>query len=144
MNRLNKNIEYSLMILKHLLIAGRSSKNKLGDLVTAKEISEKYHIPFDAVAKVLQKFASVKIVRSQHGVQGGYFLNNDLKELSLLELIELIDGPVQIVKCLNDTGHCDTHSHCNVQGPMLKLQKKFDAFLQNQKVVEFLEIGRTV
>ena len=68
MLRLSKKVEYGLIAIRH--IATRCN----GELMTAKEISDMYRIPYDLLAKVLQKLAKAGLIVSHQGVHGGYTL----------------------------------------------------------------------
>ena len=94
MIKLSRKMEYSLVALKHM--AGKIP----GELTSAKEISEKYHTPFDVTARAMQALASCGLLKSEQGSLGGYSIAKDLSRVTFYDLLEVVEGPTQIVKCL--------------------------------------------
>ncbi|MBQ1270938.1 MAG: Rrf2 family transcriptional regulator [Clostridia bacterium] len=75
-------------------------------MLPARDISEKSGVTLRFALKILRKLASEGIVVSYKGASGGYELAADTKELSLGQLIECIDGPLEINHCLSDSFDC--------------------------------------
>lgn len=132
MNKLNRKIEYSLMALKHM------STKRPGELTTAKEVADRYHSPFDATARVLQVMAQKGLLKSEHGVQGGYQITKDLQRISLHDLMEMIQGPTRIAKCMHKSEHCEIQSHCNIVSPVVTLNEKLSEFYKSVTLAELL------
>ncbi len=135
MNKMNRKLEYSLMALKHM------SLKRPGELTSAKEVSESYAAPFDATARVLQMMAQKGILRSEQGAQGGYQITRDLGKVSLQDLIETIQGPTRIAKCIGKDEPCEMQSSCNIVSPMLTLNQKLNEFYQNVSLKDLLFAG---
>src|SRR3989338_788088 len=94
MFKVNRKIEYALIALRYM-----NSKPK--DLVSAKEICDTYKTPFDTTSRVLQIMTQKGIVKAEHGAYGGYTINKDLTKVTLLELVEMILGPMKIANCFS-------------------------------------------
>jgi Rrf2 family iron-sulfur cluster assembly transcriptional regulator len=106
------------------------------------EISEEYKIPRSFLAKILQKLVKAKLVRSYRGVKGGFSLAKQAREISVLDVLEAIEGKLAINVCLEDKKKCSFSKHCpthflwnSVQTKVLDTLKKanFDD-LARQKV----------
>lgn len=80
--------------------------DKLGDKTGAAQIADIACITPKIALKVLRKLSEAGIVRSYKGAQGGYELVRNGDELKVIEIIELIDGPVRISKCLDCEHEC--------------------------------------
>ncbi len=136
MNRVGRKLEYSLMALKLL-----SQKQSSGNSVSAKEVADTCRIPFDVTARVLQAMAQNLILKVEHGSLGGYQINRNLSELTLHELLNVIQGPTEIAKCLqSNSAPCEVESHCNIIQPIQRLNKKLNQFYQSLPVSEVLEL----
>lgn len=135
MNRMNRKLEYSLMALKHM------SHKQPGTLTTAKEISEKYQTPFDATARALQYMAQNGLLRAEHGATGGYALNRDLSIITLHDLMNIVEGPRTIAKCLSVDEKCEIQGDCNIQSPIHFLNQKVTAFYQSLSLIEVIQSG---
>ena len=131
MQKLNRKIEYSLMALQYI----RTKPE--GSLTTAKEVSERFQAPFDATARVLQLMANKGWLRSEHGASGGYFLIKDLSQMTLFDLIQLIEGPPSIANCLKAEETCEIHS-CNIKTPIHTLNRELTTFYKSLRLNSLL------
>ncbi len=132
MTKLNRRVEYSLMALKYLHL--RSPEK-----VTAKEVADHLNISFDVVARVLQVLAQKGILNSEQGVSGGYRLIQSLQSFSLHQLVEMIEGPSSIVKCITDDGACEIQDSCNIVPPMKILNEKLNQFYKTITIQELVQ-----
>jgi len=76
------------------------------------EIAEEYKIPRSFLAKILQKLVKAKIVRSYRGVKGGFSLAKHSREITVLEVLEAIEGKLYVNLCLEDKKKCNFSKHC--------------------------------
>lgn len=107
-------------------------------LVTAKEISTHYDIPFDVVARSLQAIAKLGLVKSIPGSSGGYQLKSEWGLYSLLDLSECIDGHSQVVRCLESQSDCDYQDRCTLVDPVTKLNQQVRSFYQTLMLPQFI------
>lgn len=127
MLRLNKKTEYALLALRTLAApgpAGAAANEATRDpeLVNARLIAQRYHIPEMLLAKVLQKLKRRGLVRATKGSGGGYCLARPLSEIPLLAILELFDEHVSLVECHGDDGEpCQQLPHCDIKGPLAVL-----------------------
>ncbi len=133
MFKINRKLEYALISLRHM------SAKAPGQLTSAKEICDIYHTPFDPTSRVLQIMAQQEIVRAEQGAHGGYQVLKDLSKVTLFDLTQMIEGPLQIVNCFHtNQSHCDMTSSCNVISPMLNLNEKITSFFKSINVQELI------
>ncbi len=71
------------------------------EIVDAKMLSEETSVTLRFTLKILHKLVQGDFVKSFKGVNGGYKLNKDPGLITLKHVIELIDGPIAIVRCLD-------------------------------------------
>jgi Rrf2 family protein len=103
------------------------------------EISEEYKIPRSFLAKILQKLVKAKIVRSYRGVKGGFSLAKQAREISLLEVLEAIEGKICLNLCLADKKKCLFSKHCPVSPVWATAQSRFTEIL---KKTNFEDLAR--
>ena len=72
------------------------------ETVTSVNIAEKRHIPEKYLVHILLQLKRAGIVRSIRGAQGGYMLSKPAEEITLLDIVEAIDGPVLDPLPVND------------------------------------------
>src|SRR5881628_3509241 len=93
MLRLSKKADYALMAMKHL------ASDAPHGAASAREIAERYDIPLELLAKVLQQLTRHGLLASHMGIHGGYHLARPTAAISVAEIIEAIDGPLAITAC---------------------------------------------
>lgn len=136
MNKINRKFEYALMALKYM--TGKIP----GELTSAKEVSDNFKTPFDATARVMQVMAQKGLLRAEYGAAGGYQINKDLARVTVHELIEMIDGPTALVKCLHKAEPCEIHGTCNIVSPVTQLNKKLTEFYRSLSLKDLLVVER--
>jgi Rrf2 family protein len=117
MLKLTKKADYGLIALKHLAV------NQSRGSCSAKDIAETYGIPLPLLSKILQKLAKNGFLRSEHGTNGGYQLARDPQDITALEVIRLIDGPIFLTSCFTEHGMCSHSERCNVREPLRKVHE---------------------
>ncbi len=103
------------------------------------EIAEEYKIPRSFLAKILQKLVKAKIVRSYRGVKGGFSLARQAKDISVLDVMEAIEGKIALNLCLTDKKKCEFSRHCPVHHVWGRAQAKVIEVLQK---ANFEDIAR--
>ncbi len=116
MLNLTKKADYGLIALRHLAL-------QQGKFSSAKEIADTYHIPLPLLSKILQKLNKSGFLRSEYGTNGGYRLARPAAEITTLEVIHAIDGPVLLAACFTEHGDCDQSVHCTVREPLRKVHE---------------------
>ena len=107
--RITQEADYAIRICCVLDEAG----GKLG----AAEIAARAGAPYKFVFKILRKLMQAEIVRSFVGSNGGYQLNADGERLTAVEIIESIDGPMCLSKCMDGEYTCTRNpvkAHCKM------------------------------
>src|SRR5262249_47246697 len=90
---------------------------------SASEIADEYGISTTLMAKVLQKLARQNLVAAKHGSSGGYQLAKTPDQISALEIITAIDGPVLITSCVTSPGNCGAKSKCSGREPLRRVNE---------------------
>ncbi len=146
MNKMNKKTEYALMALNVFNDLNLKAKQQgqsgeyAQQTVSAKDIAEKTHAPYDVVARVLQVLSSRGILRAEYGVMGGYTLNKNLSEITLHDLIEILETSTDLAKCLGSDSECDLAKNCTIMSPIQKLNHKVQNFYKSIPLSEVLNV----
>jgi Rrf2 family protein len=117
MLKLTKKADYGLIALKHLAV------NSEGVSSSAKAIAECYGIPLPLLAKVLQKLTKIGLLQSLPGTNGGYKLARSANQITALDVIRAIDGPIILTACFTSHGECDQSEKCTVREPLRKVHE---------------------
>jgi len=115
MLKLTKKADYGLIALRHLAASRKSA--------SAKDIAEAYRIPTALLSKILQNLARAGLLVSEQGTHGGYRLARDPHEITALEVIRTIDGPIILTHCFTEHAECDQSDLCPVREPLRKVHE---------------------
>jgi Rrf2 family protein len=118
MLRLSKKTDYALMAMKHLAVYGDRGSS------STREIAERYGIPVELLAKVLQRLVRRGLLVSQQGTRGGYQLARVPADISIADVVQAIDGPVTVTACSTEEGTCDQFAKCNVRDPLWRVRER--------------------
>jgi Rrf2 family protein len=130
MLRLSKKSDYALIALRHLATAGDKPS------ASARELAERFNIPVELLAKVLQKLARAGLLDSQQGIRGGYVLSRPADKISVADIIVAVDGPLTVTACSDDDQTCDQFSKCNVRDPLWRLKDRLVSALTSCTLAE--------
>jgi FeS assembly SUF system regulator len=136
MLRLTKKADYSLIALKHL--AARRGEPGV-NAVSAKEVADSYGIPLPLLSKILQKLTKAGLLVSEHGTNGGYRLSRDPRQISALEVIRVIDGPIILTECFTRHNHCDHSTRCSVREPLRRIHEGILRLLESVTIQDMLQ-----
>jgi len=75
-------------------------------------IAEEQHIPPSFLAKIVSQLSIAGLLHTSRGARGGVVLAREAKDITLLEVIEAIDGPIQLNECVGDNGTCSFDEKC--------------------------------
>ena len=77
-----------------LLAVGYIAKNQGKKTVLSQDISKEYDIPLEYLLKILQQLVRANVLNSKRGPRGGFSLAKPPKQITMLEMIEAVDGPM--------------------------------------------------
>lgn len=132
---LSKKVEYALIALLHM--AGKSSS----DLVTAKEMADRFAIPGELLGKVLQALARAKLIHSTQGARGGYHLQRPVERITLGDVIEAIEGPVVLACCQENPAHCGQFHVCTIKEPVHQIHGQLVRFVHGLSLGDFRPVA---
>ncbi len=107
------------------------------------EISETMSIPRTFTSKILQKLTKAGIVRSVRGVGGGFTLNREPGKITLLDVIEAVEGPIKVNVCVIDRKSCDRVETCSVHHIWVKMRKDIRKWLESYNFSNIEEAENT-
>jgi len=77
-----------------LLAAGYIAKHQDKGIILSQSISKEYGIPLEYLLKILQQLVRANVLRSKRGPRGGFSLARPIKKISMLNIIEAVEGPI--------------------------------------------------
>ena len=105
-----------------------------------RDISASQHIPERFLEQILLLLKRAGYLRSKKGQGGGYFLSKPPAEISVAEVIRVMDGPLAPIDCVSVTAHevCPHESHCGLKGLWKEVR---DAVAQIMEKATFEELA---
>lgn len=116
MLRITKLTDYATLILGHMAQAPDR-------LFNAKSIADELKIGGPTVSKLLKILSTHHIVVSSRGAEGGYKLGKAPEALSVIEIIEAIEGPLAITECALASHQCSHATGCGAQTHWKKINR---------------------
>jgi Rrf2 family protein len=133
MLKLTKKADYGLMALKFL------AEHPETAALSAKDIADAYGIPAQLLAKILQQLTKAGMLKSHAGMNGGYALSRDAREISAYEVIHSIDGPFFITSCTKGAKGCDLTPSCTIKEPLARVNDTIAGVLKSISIQDLAE-----
>lgn len=105
--------------VRAVLYLARSTPNSR---TATAHIAQAQSIPLTFLAKIVSQLSVAGIVQATRGAHGGVTLARPPEEISLLEIVEAIDGPVHLNECVSDPSVCPMGQDCTVHAVWCEAQ----------------------
>lgn len=128
--KISRKADYALRAVLHIARQPNEKRNSIN------VIAESERIPRDFLAKILKELTRAQILKSYQGVHGGYQMAKSPSSVSVLDVIEAMDGPLGLNLCVRgDRGcDCDKTDHCSMYPFWSKLQQQFRTQLKAETI----------
>lgn len=107
--QISRKVDYALRAMIHLATLPEGVREP------QQEVAARNDIPRDFLAKILKKLVDQGLVSAHRGPRGGVALARPASEISFLDVIEAVDGPVVLNLCLDASQGCSQDSTCTMQ-----------------------------
>jgi len=94
-------------------------------VVLVKDIAASERLPENYLSKIFQDLAKDGLVRSHRGARGGFSLARPAEDITLRQVIEAIEGPIALSRCLSATDSCDCEGTCAMRPVFAQAQARF-------------------
>jgi FeS assembly SUF system regulator len=131
MLRVTKLTDYATVVLAALAVA----PNRVH---SAAELAERSRLELPTVSKVLKPLAQAGLVTGFRGASGGYRLARAPSQISLIEIVEAIEGPLVMTECSGEHSSCEHEPHCGVQGQWRQINDVIADALRGMTLAQML------
>lgn len=133
--RLSKRGEYGLRAMIDL--ASWSTENKY---VQIKVVADRENIPVKFLEQILLALKNAGLVNSRMGVNGGYYLAKPADQISLAQIIRILDGPLAPIRCVSQTAYetcsCPDEESCGLRRVMFQVRNAIADILDHQTLAD--------
>jgi len=123
MDVIRRNTDYAVRLVVHL------AKHYGNGPISTRAAATEEHVPYQLACKLMQKLNNAKLVTSCMGPKGGFVLGAEPSKISLLDVVEVIQGPINMNRCLLGEDICPRQTTCAVRGKLANLQKNINSSL---------------
>jgi FeS assembly SUF system regulator len=133
MIKISKMADYGVLLLGHFA-------QHHAELTSSAELAETYHMPRAVVSNLLKEFSRAGLLESRRGLHGGYRLARPASEITLLDMLNAIEGPVQLIECAADDGTppCCYEDVCPSRSPMQSVHRKLVSLFRSITLAELM------
>ena len=104
--QITRQADYALRTVLHL------SRLSPGQRASTGQIAREQNIPPSFLAKIVSQLSIAGVLQTSRGARGGVSLAHHPKDVTLLEVVEAIDGPIMLVGCVLNTSDCVFGENC--------------------------------
>jgi Rrf2 family iron-sulfur cluster assembly transcriptional regulator len=113
------------------------AKQPTDRLFLVSEVSRAQKIPETYLAKIFQRLSKTGLLKSTRGLNGGFNLGKPAKDITMKQVIEALEGPIALNRCLIRQGECEEEKKCPLHEVFEEAQEKFLEVL-NRTTIEDL------
>ena len=106
------------------------------DYAMVKVIAEKTDIPTHFLAKILQQLARKGFLRSSKGPRGGFILRRPAADITLLQLVDAVDGLSEYKRCQGGMSECSDTNPCGMHDSWSALRSRIIEYLEETTIAD--------
>lgn len=104
------------------------------------QIAEEEDIPYSFARSIQHELVKAGILKTSRGVRGGLALNCDLSKTTLKEVVEAVQGPVNVAPCSLDPDYCVRANGCSFNAAWCGLDALIDAYLSSLMLSDLFDM----
>lgn len=107
--QITRQADYAVRAILYLAQIGNNGR------VSTSHVAKEQKIPSSFLAKIISQLSIAGLLHTSRGACGGVTLAREPKNITLLEVVEAIDGPIQLNVCVGREGACSFENNCLIQ-----------------------------
>lgn len=133
--QITRQADYAVRAVSYLAQIGSERR------AATSQIAREEQIPPSFLAKIVSQLSVAGLLQTSRGARGGVTLAKAPEEISLLEVVEAIDGPILLNDCVVDSGACEFADKCRVRPIWIEAQANLVEKLKSTKFDMFINGG---
>lgn len=131
--QITRQADYALRAMLYLARLGTNQR------ASTSEIAKFQVIPASFLAKIISQLSIARLIHTARGAKGGVSLAREPKDISLLDVVEAIDGPITLSECTGDPDICSFGNNCPIHEVWCETQAEMVRKLKQTTFDELLE-----
>jgi len=131
---LSNSSKYAIKAVLFLALSS-SEKNK----IVVKDIAKPINVPQAYIAKLLQNLVKAHIISSERGPKGGFYLDEENKNHSILSIIAVINGEEKLKKCMLSLDNCNVDKPCPLHNILSPSRDEILNILKNKTIKDLVK-----
>lgn len=137
--KLSKRGEYGLKALMDLAASDED------DVIRIRELAEREQIPVKFLEQILLSLKHAGLLQSRRGMNGGYYLARPPEEITLGQIVRVLDGPLAPIRCVSHMAYercvCDDETTCGLRLVMLDVRNAIADILDETTLAQAAQRG---
>lgn len=134
--QITRQADYAVRAVLYLARLGNTER------AATSTVAEEQRIPPSFLAKIISQLSIAGLLHTSRGARGGVTLARDPKDITLLEVIEAIDGPIQLNECVGEDAECSFDGECPLRSVWCDAQEMLVKRLKGTNFHQLLERSR--
>ena len=130
--QITRQADYAVRAVLHLARSGNTER------AATSTIAKEQNIPPSFLAKIISQLSIAGLLHTSRGARGGVTLAREPKDITLLEVVEAIDGPIQLNECVANDGICTFEDNCPIRPIWCDAQDDLVKRLKNTSFADML------
>ena len=129
--QITRQADYAVRAMVYLAQIGADQR------ASTSQIAQEKQIPPSFLAKIVSQLSVAGLLQTSRGARGGVALARPAEEISLLDVVEAIDGPILLNDCVADNGSCSFGDSCPMKPIWCEAQQELVKRLDNTNFAQF-------
>jgi len=130
--QITRQADYAVRAVLHLARVGNNERS------ATSMIAKEQNIPPSFLAKIISQLSIAGLLHTSRGARGGVTLAREPGDITLLEVVEAIDGPIQLNECVGNNGACTFEGNCPIKPVWCDAQDELVGRLKNTNFAQML------
>ena len=130
--QITRQADYAVRAILYLAQFGNNGR------VSTSNVAKEQKIPLSFLAKIISQLSIAGLINTLRGAHGGVTLAREPKNITLLEVVEAIDGPIQLNICVATPGRCPFEPNCSVRLVWCDAQNELVTKLRNTNFAQLI------
>ena len=129
--QITRQADYAIRAVYYLATLGPNAR------ASTSQIAREQHIPPSFLAKIISQLSVAGLLHTSRGARGGVTLAREPKDITMLDVVEAIDGPILLNECVTDSHGCRFDKECPMRNLWQDIQNDLVTRLQGTTFADF-------